>query len=85
MTKPREIYEKIMPYFDSLEAIIITGMRRTGKTTLLHLVFDQIKALPDMAGEPLPLTGFVPEGFIRRTDVLSVWAAGVKGTAGWNI
>lgn len=44
MTRPREIYEKIRPYFDSPEAIIVTGMRRTGKTTLLHLVFDQIKS-----------------------------------------
>lgn len=44
MINPREIYEKIRPYFDSPEAIIVTGMRRTGKTTLLHLVFDQIKS-----------------------------------------
>ncbi|MDP3028160.1 MAG: ATP-binding protein [Deltaproteobacteria bacterium] len=44
MIRPREIYEKIRPYFDSPEAIIVTGMRRTGKTTLLHLVFDQIKS-----------------------------------------
>ncbi|MFZ5995267.1 MAG: ATP-binding protein [Thermodesulfobacteriota bacterium] len=44
MINPREVYEKIRPYFDSPEAIIVTGMRRTGKTTLLHLVFDQIKS-----------------------------------------
>lgn len=44
MIRPRDIYEKIRPYFDSPEAIIVTGMRRTGKTTLLHLVFDQIKS-----------------------------------------
>lgn len=44
MIRPREIYDKIRSYFDSPEAIIVTGMRRTGKTTLLHLVFDQIKS-----------------------------------------
>lgn len=42
MIKPRLIYNKIKPLFDSPEAIIITGMRRTGKTTLLNLIFDQI-------------------------------------------
>lgn len=41
MIKPRHLYDKIKPYFDSPEAIIITGMRRTGKTTLLNLIFDQ--------------------------------------------
>jgi len=42
MFKPRLLYDKIKPYFDSPEAIIITGMRRTGKTTLLNLIFEQI-------------------------------------------
>jgi predicted AAA+ superfamily ATPase len=42
MYKPRLLYDKIKPYFDSPEAIIITGMRRTGKTTLLNFVFDRI-------------------------------------------
>lgn len=41
MIKPRQLYDKIKKYFDSPEAIIITGMRRTGKTTLLNLIFDQ--------------------------------------------
>jgi len=42
MIKPRLVFNKIKPYFDSPEAIIITGMRRTGKTTLLNFIFDQI-------------------------------------------
>ncbi len=42
MIKPRIILEKIKPYYDSPEAIIITGMRRTGKTTLLNFLYDQI-------------------------------------------
>lgn len=41
MYKPRLIFEKIKAYFDSPEAIIITGMRRTGKTTLLNFIYDQ--------------------------------------------
>jgi len=42
MIWPRLIFEKIKAYFGSPEAIIITGMRRTGKTTLLHSIYDRI-------------------------------------------
>lgn len=42
MFKPRLIVKKIEPYYDSPEAIIITGMRRTGKTTLLNHIYDYI-------------------------------------------
>lgn len=42
MIKPRLIFDKIKVYFNSPEAIIITGMRRTGKTTLLNFIYDQI-------------------------------------------
>ncbi len=35
----REIYDEIEPYLDSPEAIVITGMRRTGKTTLLKFIY----------------------------------------------
>lgn len=42
--KPRFILEDIRPYFNSPEAIIVTGMRRTGKTTLLRLIYEQIDA-----------------------------------------
>lgn len=43
MIKPRLIYSQIKQYFNSPEAIIITGMRRTGKTTLLNFIFGQIE------------------------------------------
>jgi hypothetical protein len=44
MFKHRIILEKIKLYFDSPEAIVITGMRRTGKTTLLKHIFDNINS-----------------------------------------
>jgi hypothetical protein len=44
MIKTRFLLEKIKPYYDSPEAIIVTGMRRTGKTTLLQLIFSQIES-----------------------------------------
>ncbi len=40
----RELINKIVPLIDSPEAIIITGMRRVGKTTLLKYIFQQIKS-----------------------------------------
>lgn len=42
--KQRKIFDRIKPYFDSPEAIIITGMRRTGKTTLLNFIYDKIQS-----------------------------------------
>lgn len=40
----RELYVKIKQVIDSPEAIVITGMRRTGKTTLLHFIMDKIES-----------------------------------------
>lgn len=42
MIKPRTLFNEIQPYLNSPEAIIVTGMRRTGKTTLLNLIYQQM-------------------------------------------
>lgn len=44
MIKSRLVFKKIHPYIASPEAIIITGMRRTGKTTLLNIIYNQIES-----------------------------------------
>ena len=36
----RNLYTEIQPYLRSKQAIVITGMRRVGKTTLLKSIFD---------------------------------------------
>lgn len=41
MIKPRHILEEINNYLDSPEAVILTGMRRTGKTTLLRFLYEK--------------------------------------------
>jgi len=38
----RDLYKEIKPYFNSKEAIVITGMRRVGKTTLLNSIYEEI-------------------------------------------
>jgi uncharacterized protein len=42
MIKRRDIFRIIEKYYTSPEAVIITGMRRTGKTTVLHYIYGQI-------------------------------------------
>jgi len=42
MIKKRDLFQKINPYIKAPEAIIVTGMRRTGKTTLLNYFFNKI-------------------------------------------
>lgn len=44
MFKLRFIFEKIKQHLDSPEAIIITGMRRTGKTSLLRYIYDRVES-----------------------------------------
>lgn len=38
----RKLYQAILPYLDSKEAVIITGMRRTGKSSLLQFIYERI-------------------------------------------
>lgn len=41
----RLLYKKeIKPYLESKEAIVITGMRRTGKTSLLRFIYDRLSS-----------------------------------------
>jgi predicted AAA+ superfamily ATPase len=42
MIFPRTVFNEIKPYLQSPEAVILTGMRRTGKTTILNLIQEQI-------------------------------------------
>lgn len=44
MIKLRNILKKIKPFIDTPEAVVITGMRRTGKTSLLKLLFESINS-----------------------------------------
>lgn len=40
----RDIYVRIKPFIGSAEAIVITGMRRVGKTTLLRYIMEKIES-----------------------------------------
>jgi len=38
----RKLYGQIKPFLESKEALVITGMRRVGKTSLLQYIYEQI-------------------------------------------
>jgi uncharacterized protein len=42
MIFPRKVLKEIKPYLQSPEAVILTGMRRTGKTTILNFIQEQV-------------------------------------------
>src|SRR3989338_3161618 len=42
MNIQRDLYAEIEPYMDQPETIVITGMRRTGKTTLLRFMYEKV-------------------------------------------
>ncbi len=42
MLVKRALHKKIESYIASKEAIIVTGMRRVGKTTMMQMIFDEI-------------------------------------------
>jgi len=44
MIFPRQIEDKIQPWIHQKEIVVITGMRRVGKTTLLRKIFESIES-----------------------------------------
>ena len=42
MIKERTLFKKIEPFIQSKEALVVTGMRRVGKTSLLQYFFNKI-------------------------------------------
>lgn len=61
----RDLYQNIAPILDSPEAIVITGMRRVGKTTLLKHIYDQINSTNKLY---LDLENPRNQKYFRETD-----------------
>lgn len=43
MIYPRKVQKELLRFVDTPEIIVLTGMRRVGKTTLYRMIFDSIK------------------------------------------
>ncbi|MFB6181391.1 MAG: ATP-binding protein, partial [Candidatus Magasanikbacteria bacterium] len=61
----RDLYDKIEPNLDSPEAIVITGMRRVGKTTLLQYIHEQIDSKNKLF---LDLENPLNQGYFEEDD-----------------
>jgi predicted AAA+ superfamily ATPase len=46
--KKRLIFDQIKPYFEHKNAIVITGLRQVGKTTLLRQIYDYLISKPKL-------------------------------------
>jgi predicted AAA+ superfamily ATPase len=44
MIYKRKVLDQILPVLDDQEILVITGLRRVGKTTLLKMLFDKIQS-----------------------------------------
>jgi predicted AAA+ superfamily ATPase len=46
--KKRLLYYRIIPHINHKNALVITGMRQVGKTTLMRQIFEEIQAKPKL-------------------------------------
>ncbi len=67
----RKILEHIEPWLEAREIIVITGMRRVGKTTLLQMIYDQI---PSANKVFLDLENILEQKVFEETDYNNIWS-----------
>ena len=46
--KKRALFSDLVKYLDNKEALVITGMRQVGKTTLMRQIYDFIEDKPKL-------------------------------------
>ncbi len=63
----RDIQEKIRPYLHSKETVLITGVRRSGKSSLLKLVADDLISRRDILKTNTLYLNFEDERFVDFT------------------
>lgn len=71
MNYQRKIFEKIKPEIKTREIIVVTGMRRVGKTTLLHMVSDMVE---DENKTFLDMENPLDQSLFDEKDYNNIWA-----------
>ncbi len=75
----RKLYHKVEKYIDHKEIIAVTGMRRCGKTTLLKMIFENIKSANKVF---LDLDNILEQKIFEEDDANNIWknlsAYGIK-------
>lgn len=67
----RKILEQIQPQLSSREIVVITGMRRVGKTTLLQMIYDQISSANKVF---LDIENILEQKIFEEVDTNNIWA-----------
>ena len=67
----RKILQRIESQLDYREIIVITGMRRVGKTTLLQIIYDKITSKNKVF---LDIENILEQKIFEETDYNNIWA-----------
>ena len=70
MRYQRKILNDINPWLKAREIIVITGMRRVGKTTLLQMIYDQIDSKNKVFFD---LDNILEQKVFEETDYNNIW------------
>lgn len=70
MRYQRKILNDINPWVKAREIIVITGMRRVGKTTLLQMIYDQIDSKNKVFFD---LDNILEQKIFEETDYNNIW------------
>lgn len=71
MYYPRLAQKYIDPWIDKKEIVVVTGMRRTGKTTLLRMIYEKIGSSNKVF---LDMENVLEQRIFEETDFNNVWA-----------
>jgi predicted AAA+ superfamily ATPase len=71
MQFPRSIQKSIDPWVDKKEIVVVTGMRRTGKTTLLRMIYQKIESSNKVF---LDMENVLEQRIFEETDFNNIWA-----------
>jgi predicted AAA+ superfamily ATPase len=71
MLYPRRLLETVEKQIKSKEIIVITGMRRVGKTTLLRMVYDKIESSNKVF---LDLENIIEQKIFEELDFNNIWS-----------
>lgn len=70
MYYPRKVLDQIRKYLDAKEIIVLTGMRRVGKTTAYRLLFEEIESANKLF---LDLENPLNQKIFEETNYDNVW------------
>lgn len=71
MIYQRKIFEKIKKQIAEKEIVVLTGMRRVGKTTILRMLFDEIKSKNKAF---LDIENPIEQKIFEEDDFNNIWA-----------